>query len=145
MEILILAIWIIVLLILHTLLVRFLEMRDITNQIIQLYSKNTRVPSQDAQYAAQVLPEPVEINQKLPEKMCETPSELTMEEELMNYVYNYQDPVLDESDKKITVDQVSTINSRLTPADASNVISEYASDECSGYESYNNYHDKFSL
>lgn len=151
MDILVLALWFVVLLILHTLLIRFLEMKEITQQIMKFYYKNDDgiilPPTQKQQYAAQHLPEPNDITQELPVMSCETPKEISMEEELMNYVYNYQDPVLDNCDKKITIDQVSNLTDRLTPIDASNVIGDYTLDavNCDSYESYNNFHDKFSL
>lgn len=135
MDILVLLIWIVVILIVHVLLSRFLEMRDITNKIVMQYNNAKAVPT-----PVQILPEP--------EPEQEQKSEVSMEQELMEYVYNYQDPVIDGSDKKLDIGSggVGDLSSRLTPNDATNIVANYGGGGGGGdYECYNDIHDEYAL
>lgn len=133
MDILVVMIWLVVMLIVHVLLVRFLEMRDITNQIMAQYKEMHKVPTP---VLVPVAPESVPVAQ----------NEVSMEQELMEYVYNYQEPVIDNSDKKIDIcAPVGDLTSRLTPMDASNVVADYSTGSMDDYECYNDIHDQYAL
>lgn len=145
MDIIVLLIWLMGLIIAHILLLKFLEMRKLTSQLVEKFS----LGDVDITHVLKHLG--IEQNkEKEKEKEDveeeENMEEENMEEELMNYVYNYQSPELDENDKKITIDEVTDLSSRLTPTDASNKIASYSCDENThDFESYNEPHDRYTL
>lgn len=145
MDILVLAIWLMGLMIAHILLLKFLEMRRITTQLVEKFSLDGLDLNQILKQLGLEQVQQVQQVEEVKEEQPEQDGEITMEEELMNYVYNYQSPELDENDKKITIDEVSNLSSRLTPTDASNIIASYSCGDSDEYESYNDPHDQYIL
>jgi hypothetical protein len=130
MDIIVLLIWLVIVLIIHVLLTRFLEMRDITNKIVMHYSLVNAEPM-----PAPSAPEPIEIVKEL---------DVSMEQELMEYVYNFHDSGI-EDDRKLIIES-EDLTARLTPNNASNIVENYTTDIInSDYECYNDIHDEYAL
>lgn len=135
MDILALLIWIIMLLICHVLLVKFLELRQFNADLLSKITKSIVGPGLNPGLELSK-PEP-KIHIPKAEPVKENFS--SMEEELMNYVYN-KDP----ETKKISIGEPRIAGDRLTPMDATNVINTEPS-KLGELQSYAGSFDQYSL
>jgi len=136
MDILTLLIWIVLLLVIHVLLLKIIEMKILTEQLMRQLTLKT-VPVKK-----------VRFKEPCPKKEIE----ISMEEELMNYVYNYQEPELNLNPPTEFVNEsiqnfegISKLQSRLVPTDATNIVAAYPQETQAELSSYCDTHDEFKL